>query len=101
MFLSYDIGDNVQSQSKTNKTLANFLMSQNNKTDWPWTSQDLKRHTPLLKSVKHETQTVFLVCKVNQGVILFSCKLCTFFIEHLWATASVKIEMQVKIMTSK
>ena len=38
-------------------------------------------------------------------MILFSCAFCkisknTFFKEHLWATASVKIEMQGKIMTS-
>ena len=37
---------------------------------------------------------------------LFSCEFCeisknTFFTKHLRATASVKIEMQVKIMTSK
>ena len=39
--------------------------------------------------------TVFFVCKVNQGVILFSCKFCkisknTFFTEHLWVIASEK-----------
>ena len=50
--------------------------------------------------------TVFLVCDVNQGVILFSCEFCkifknTFYTEHLQVTASVKIEMQDKIMTSK
>ena len=50
--------------------------------------------------------TAFLVCEVNQGVILFSCKFCeisknTLFTETLRATASVKIEMKVKIMTSK
>ena len=44
--------------------------------------------------------------EVNQGVILFFCEFCkisknNFFREHLWATASVKIETQVKIMTSK
>ena len=49
--------------------------------------------------------TVFLVCKVNQGVILVSyefCEICknTFLTEHLWATASFKIEMEFKIMTS-
>ena len=41
-----------------------------------------------------------------QGLILFSFEFCkisnyTFFTEHVWVTASVKIEMQVKIMTSK
>ena len=62
-------------------------------------SQDLKRHTTLQKlQVNHETQTVFLICKVNQGVILFSCKFWkisknTFFTEHIQVTASVKIEM--------
>ena len=50
--------------------------------------------------------TVFHVCKVNQGVILFSCEFYeisknTCFTEHLQATASVKIEMKVNIMTSK
>ena len=50
--------------------------------------------------------TVFHVCKANQGVILFSCEFYeisknTCFTEHLQATASVKIEMKVKIMTSK
>ena len=48
--------------------------------------------------------TVFLVWEVNQGVILFFCEFCkisknNFFTEHLQATASVKIETQVKIMT--
>ena len=62
-------------------------------------SQDLKRHTTLQKlQVNHETHTVFLICKVNQGVILFSCKFWkisknTFFTEHIQVTASVKIEM--------
>ena len=50
--------------------------------------------------------TVFLVCKVNQGVILVSyefCEVCNkkFFTENLQAIATVTIEMQVKIMTSK
>ena len=67
-------------------------------------SQDLKRHIPLQKLVSHEIHS--LVCEVNQGVILFSCKFCeisknTFFTEHFGATASVKFEIQVKIMTSK
>ena len=58
------------------------------------------------KFVNHETHTVFHVCKVNQGMILFSCEICTiskniFFTENLQATASVKIEMQVEMMTSK
>ena len=49
------------------------------------------------------TQTVG---EVNQGVILFSCEFCrisknTFFTQHLRVTASVKIEMQGKIMTLK
>ena len=70
-------------------------------------SQDLKKHTPSQKlQVNHETHTVLLVCEVNQGVILFSCKFWkisknTYFTEHLRVTASVKIEMQVKITTSK
>ena len=72
-------------------------------------NQDSKRHIPLQKLVNHDTHRIFLVCEVNQGVqgvILCSCKFCkisknTFFIEHLWATASVKIKVQVKIMTSK
>ena len=81
-------------------------MSQNSKTNKPWTRLDLKRHKPSQKLVNHETHAVFLVCEANQGVILFSCKFCeisknTFFTEHIRATASVKIEMQVKIMTSK
>ena len=50
--------------------------------------------------------TVFLVYKVNQRVILFSCEFCeisknTFFTEHLRATGSGKTEIQSKIMTSK
>ena len=69
-------------------------------------SQDLKRQISSQKLANHETHTVFQVCEVNQGVILFSCKFYkisrnTFFTEHLRATASVRIEMVVKIMTSK
>ena len=50
--------------------------------------------------------TVFLVCEVNQEVILVPYEFSeiyknTFFTEHLRVTASVKIEMQLKIMTSK
>ena len=69
-------------------------------------SQDLKRQIPSQKLANHETHTVFQVCKVNQGVILFTCKFYkisrnTFFTEHLRTTVSVRIEMEVKIMTSK
>ena len=56
-----------------------------------------------------ETANKWHMCKsicmeVSGG--LFSCEFCeisknTFFTKHLRATASVKIEMQVKIMTSK
>ena len=82
-------------------------MSWNNKTNRPsWTSRDFKRHKPSQKLVNYETHIVFLICEVNQRVILFSCEFCeisknTFFTEHLRATASVKIEMQGKIMISK
>ena len=77
-------------------------MSQNSKTNKPWTRLDLKRHKPSQKLVNHETHTVFLVCEVNQGVILFSCKFCeisknTFFTEHTRATASVKIKCKLKL----
>ena len=54
----------------------------------------------------YETHNVFLLYKVNQRVILFSCDFCeisknTFFKEHLRATGSGKTEIQGKIMTSK
>ena len=54
----------------------------------------------------YESHNVFLLYKVNQRVILFSCEFCeisknTFFTEHLRATGSGKTEIQGKIMTSK
>ena len=56
-------------------------------------SQDLKRHTPSQKSVNHETHSLY--CIRNQSKSDF-----------VWQKATVqkkpvKIEMQVKFMTSK
>ena len=50
------------------------MISWNNKTNSPWTSQDLNCNIPSQKLVNHETHTVFLVCEVNDRVILFSCE---------------------------
>ena len=56
-------------------------MLQNNKTNRPQMSQDLRRHTPSQKLLNHETHTVFLVCKANQWANLFDDLSATYLAE--------------------
>ena len=79
-------------------------MSENNKTNKQATDEPRPKKTDLRRNQLIMRQ-VFHMCEVNQGLFLFFCEFCeiskyTFFTEHPRATASVKIEMQVKIMTS-
>ena len=86
-----------------NKTLVNFIISKN-KTNRPSNEPRFKKiYTFTGISWSCDTRRAFLVCEVNQWVISFDDLSAIYLAEDngYLLKKPVKIEMQVRIMTSK